>query len=269
MDSPQDLLEAICVAPDDDALRERFAKMIEPSDPPYAELIGLQLARAKREQAAGTVRSSAEGREAGLLAEHGARWSRYMAKFLVPRPELPGDLGCTFERGFIAHARVSIENVVGMGARLYMFAPIQHLDVTPGEGDVRRVFAAQGLDRLHSISLRGLYLGNPGAQALAECTALTQATWMDLSNNGIELAGVLALAGSQVMQSKVYVEFDPNPCDPVEQPYFESGALVDVSARFPPAKVEELVGRPVPWLHYPWKSREEEPDRFHARYVAG
>jgi uncharacterized protein (TIGR02996 family) len=266
MDTPQDLLEAICMAPDDDSLRGRFAKMIEPSDPPYAELIRLQLARARHEHGAGTMRSRAEGREAALLAAHGARWSRYMASFLVPLRELDGDLGCTFERGFIAHARVAIENVVGMGARLFMFAPIQHLDVTPGDGDPRRVFDAPGLERLHSISLRGLALGNAGAQALAECAALSQTTWMDLSLNELELGGVLALASSAMMQNKVHVEFAPNPCDPVEQPYFDSGILVDVSARFPPEKVEELVGHAVPWLHYTWGSGPK-PDRFHTRYV--
>lgn len=266
MDNPQDLLEAICLAPDDDAPRGRFAKMIEPSDPPYAELIRLQLARSHRERANGSVRSTPEGREASLIREHGARWSRYLASFLVPQPALPGDLGCTFERGFIAHARVSIENVVGMGARLFMLAPIQHLDVTPGDGDPRRVFAAAGLERLHSISLRGLALGNAGAQALAECAALSQTTWMDLSLNQLELAGVLALASSAMMQNKVCVELDPNPCDPVERPYFDSGILVDVAAPFPPGRVEEQVGRAVPWLHYTWGSGQE-PDRFHTRYV--
>lgn len=244
--------------------------MIEPSDPPYAELIRLQLARAKDERANGVVRSVVEGREAGLLAEHGARWSRYMAKFLVPRAELDGDLGCTFERGFIAHARVAIENVVGMGARLYMFAPIQHLDVTPGEGDVRRVFEVPGLDRLDSVSLRGLKLGNSGAQALAECRALSRATWMDLSNNELEHGGVVALASSPMMQNKVVVEFDPNPCDPVERPEYDyDGTLVDVSARFPPESIEKTVGHPVRWLHWTWESRAKKPDRFHTRYVAG
>lgn len=269
MDTPQDLLEAICIQPDDDSLRERYATMIEPSDAPHAELIRLQLARAKQERAAGVVRSEPQGREAGLLAEHGARWSRYMAKLLVPRTELDGDPGCTFERGFIAHARVSVDNVVGLGNRLYMFAPIQHLDVTPGDGDVRRVFTSPGLERLDSISLRGLKLGDAGAQAVAECQALSRATWMDLSNNDIELGGVAALAGSPIMQNKVIVELDPNPCDPVEQPQFDGGVLVDVSARFPPETVEKMVGRPVRWLHYTWESRKARPDRFHTRYVAG
>ena len=31
MDTPQDLLEAICIQPDDDALRERYATMITES----------------------------------------------------------------------------------------------------------------------------------------------------------------------------------------------------------------------------------------------
>jgi uncharacterized protein (TIGR02996 family) len=267
MDTPQDLLEAICLEPDDDALRERYATMIEPSDPDHAELIRLQLARAKQERAAGVVASRPQGREAGLLSEHAARWSRYMAKFLVPPPAQPRELGCTFERGFIAHVRVAIENVVGLGSRLYMFAPIQHLDVAPGEGDVRRVFGAGGLDRLHSISLWGLRLGDDGAKALAECQALSRATWMDVSNNELSLEGVVALAGAPMMQNKVVVELAANPCDPVERPYFDyDGSLLDVSAKYPPESVEELVGHRVRWLHYTWGAKPQ-PDRFHTRYA--
>src|SRR4051812_49063819 len=80
MDTPQDLLEAICLKPDDDAPRERYATMIEPSDPDHAELIRLQLARAKQERAAGAVKSDPTGREGSLLTKNAARWSGYMAK---------------------------------------------------------------------------------------------------------------------------------------------------------------------------------------------
>lgn len=47
MDTPQDLLEAICNAPDDDDLRERYAKLVEKADPPHAELIRLPVRRAR------------------------------------------------------------------------------------------------------------------------------------------------------------------------------------------------------------------------------
>jgi uncharacterized protein (TIGR02996 family) len=269
MDTPQDLLEAICKQPDDDALRERYAMMIEPSDKDHAELIRLQLARAKQERAAGVVRSDPTGREGSLLDKNAGRWSRYMAKLLVPDGQMPGDLGCTFDRGFIAHVRIALENVLGLGGRLYMFAPIQHLDVAPGEGNVRRVFGVAGLKHLDSISLRGLGLGDAEAKALADCEALSRATWMDLSANEIDVPGVVALAGSAMMQNKVVVELVSNPCDPVEQPYFDyDGSLLDVSAKFPPKTIETRVGHPVPWLHYRWNRTQPQPDRFHTRYAA-
>ncbi len=268
MDTPQDLLEAICIQPDDDALRERYATMIEPSDPDHAELIRLQLARAKQERAAGVVKSDPTGREGSLLTKHAARWSGYIAKLLVPDGQMPGDLGCTFDRGFIAHARIAIENVLGLGSRLYMFAPIQHLDVAPGEGDVRRVFGVAGLEHLDSISLRGLRLGDTEAKALATCERLSRATWMDLSANEIDVPGVIALAGAAMMQNKVVVELVANPCDPVEQPYYDyDGTLLDVAAKFPPKTIETRVGHPVRWLHYRWE-KKPKPDRFHTRYVS-
>jgi uncharacterized protein (TIGR02996 family) len=142
-DTPQDLLEAICLAPDEDILRERYANMIEGTDPAHAELIRLQLARFARERADGIVSSRSEGREAELIREHGARWSRYFAVF-VEEGAAPGSKQLTFVRGFIGHAALRIENVVGLGERLYMFAPIQHLDVRAGSGDIKRLFAVPG-----------------------------------------------------------------------------------------------------------------------------
>lgn len=266
-DTPQDLLEAICLAPDDDALRERYANLVEGADPAHAELIRLQLARFTRERAEGIVSSGAEGREAGLISEHGARWSRYFASF-VEEGALQGSKQLTFVRGFIGHAALSLANVVGLGERLYAFAPIQHLDVLTSDGDIERLFAVPGLERLDSLSLYRVGMGDDGARALAACTALTRATWLDLGNNGITSDGALALAASPMMQNKVEVSFDANPCDPVEKPYFDyDGTLVDVAAKYPPSELEKVVGHRVRWLHYEEGNGRRKPDRFHARYV--
>lgn len=268
-DTPQDLLEAICLSPDDDALRERYAKLVEEADPPHAQLIRLQLERDQSERASNVVSSRYSGPEAGLIQEHGARWSRYIAKFLVPG-SMPGSLGCTFVRGFIGQARIAIENVVGLGAQLYMFAPIQHLDVVAGEGDPRRLFSVPGLEHLDSISLQRLNLGDAGAQDLAECGALTRATYMDLGHNGFTNVGALALAGSAMMRNKVVVILDGNPCDPIEEAHFDyDGTLVEVSAKYAPEQLERVVGRRVEWMHYRWSSSARKPDRFHTRYAIG
>lgn len=267
-DTPQDLLEAICLAPDDNVLRERYANTIECADPAHAELIRLQLARFAREHADGIVSSGSEGREAGLISEHGARWSRYFAGF-VEEGAAPGSKQLTFVRGFIGHAALRIENVVGLGERLYMFAPIQHLDVRADSGDIKRLFAVPGLERLDSLCLYRVGLGDDGARALAACTALARATWLDLGNNGITSDGALALAASPMMQNKVEVSFDANPCDPVERPYFDyDETLVDVAAKYPPNELEKVVGHRVRWLHYEEGNGRRKPDRFHARYVA-
>lgn len=267
-DTPQDLLEAICLAPDDDALRERYANLVEGADPAHAELIRLQLARFTRERAEGIVSGGSEGREAGLIEEHGARWSRYIAAF-VEEGALPGSKQLTFVRGFIGHAALSLANVVGLGDRLYALAPIQHLDVRTSDGDIERLFAVPGLERLDSLSLYRVGMGDDGARALAGCTALTRTSWLDLANNRITVEGAHALAASPMMQNKVVVSFDANPCDPVERPYFDyDGTLVDVAAQYPPRELERVVGHRVRWLHYEEREGWKRPDRFHTRYVA-
>lgn len=263
MDTPQDLLEAICNAPDDDDLRERYAKLVEEADPPHAELIRLQVARAADERARGVVRSEVHaGREVGLVSEHGKRWSGYLSKLLV-------DDRCAFVRGFIGHADVAIENVVGMGKRLWDFAPIQHLDVIvdpfTSTGPVERLFSVPGLERLDSLSLVNAKLDSGGAEILARTPGLARASWLDLGHNQIGRKGVVALATA--MANKVIVRLDQNPWNPVEEPTFDyDGTLLDIANTADADEIEREVGHPVPWLRYRWKGNAV-PDRYHTRHV--
>jgi uncharacterized protein (TIGR02996 family) len=271
--SLETLHAAVCAAPDDDAPRVAYADFLAPYDPPRAELVRIQLARAADERAHKRTLTSPGVREAQLLREHGAEWARYMRMFLVPPANDPDNLACEFERGFIAYARIAIENVVGLGAKLYQYAPIQHLDVTPGQspgdGDPARVLGAPGLERLDSISLAGLGLDDDAAVAVAECAALARATWIDLRDNRIGKRGVLALARSPRFANKVRVLLKGNPCDPIEMPYFDyDGSVADLGYGTDPAELEAELGHPVPWFHYGWANRSAEPDRFHARWFA-
>lgn len=264
-----ELHAAVCTSPDDDAPRHAYAAFMATYRPERAELVRLQLARHESDRVARKTFSVLGAREQQLLREHGEEWARYLRLFLVP-PPVRGDLGCRFERGFIAHARVAIENVMGLGARLYEMAPIQHLDVTPGEGAPGRVLRAPGLDRLDSISLADLGLDNDDALALAECSALARASWVDLRNNKIGRVGVEAIARSPIFANKVRIELEGNPCNPVETAYFDpDGSVADRGAEVKPSSIEDAVGNRVPWLHYTWRHRDDEPDRYYARWFVG
>lgn len=263
-----ELHAAVCADPDAEAPRIAFADFMAPYRAERAELVRLQLARFATDRAAKAVSCVPGPREVVLVHAHGMEWARYLQTFLVPGDDLP--LGCRFERGFIAHARVAIENVMGLGDRLARMAPIQHLDVTPGaaSGPPARIVGAKILGQLDSISLAGLGLTNDDAPALADCEALSRATWIDLSNNRLGLDGIEVLARSRVFANKIRVRLDGNISDPVERPYFDpDGSVADRAALVEPREIEDAVGRKVPWLHYPWGHRDLVPDRYYARYV--
>ena len=199
------------------------------------------------------------------IRDSGERWSRYLSKFLV-------NDSYAFVRGFIGQAQVAIENVVGMGERLWAFAPIQHLDVVvdpfTNTGPVEGLFSVPGLERLDSLSVVNAKLGDAAAAILAGAPGLARATWLDLGHNTIGRNGVLALATGASMANKVVVRLDENPWNPVEEPKFDyDGTLVDVANTADADEIERAVGHRVPWLRYRWKGRVE-PDRYHTRHVA-
>lgn len=266
--SQDELHAAVCADPEAAAPRVAYADFLAPYRPERSEIVRLQLARFADDRARGATRSVPASPELALVRRYGAEWARYMRMFLVPDDGMP--LGCRFERGFIAHARVAIENVMGLGDRLAQYAPIQHLDVTPGEanGPPARIVRAKILSRLDSISLAGLGLTNDDAPALADCEALSRATYVDLRDNRLGLEGIEALARSKVFANKVRVRLEGNLSDPVEHPVFDvDGSVVHRGASVPPAKIEDAVGHAVPWLHFPWSHREHVPDRYYARFA--
>jgi uncharacterized protein (TIGR02996 family) len=266
-----DLFRTICERPEDDAPRLAFADLIEPQNSVQAQFIRAQVKRFADEKQRKAPTATDSAIERSIIKQHGASWCDYMRLYLVPESGT-APLGCGWERGFIAYVRMAIENVVGLGARLYELAPIQHLDITPSEdpedhGDPVRLFKLPGLSNLRSASFAKLKLGDRGASALADCEALENVSWLDLSSNQIGRDGVLALARSPMMRNKVRVFLDDNPSNPVARPTRDwDGSIIDVSGNG--AWVEQEVGHAVPWLRYPWKSDAEEPDRFHARWFA-
>jgi uncharacterized protein (TIGR02996 family) len=264
--SRAELLAAVCAAPDDDAPRLAYAAFCDAHEPPRAELIRQQIGRVLDERARRKMSSEPNARELALLAAHGRAWTRDLQPYVVPDAALP--LGCAFERGFVEHARVTLDDVMRLGTRLYALTPIRHLDLvcprgTPAD-EVRRAFGAPGLERLRSLSLAGLGIGDEGARALAGCAALAHVRWIDLSRNAIGRAGVEALARSALMADKLFV-LDGNPCDPIERPSFDwDGSVADVTSPGFPSEIEAAVGHRVAWLRYPWTRAGQKPDRFHA-----
>jgi uncharacterized protein (TIGR02996 family) len=264
-----ELMNAVCSAPDEDGPRLAFARELEQADPERCEFVRLQLARAKqdREQHLPQRRLSVSSREYQLLHRHKAEWSRYLRMILVPETRSAMDLGCDFERGFVNFARIADHELVSLGVRVFEWAPIQHIDVTPGSTPLSRILSNIGAGRLDSISLAGRNLTDDDAVALSQCEGIARATWIDLRDNQIGQRGVVALARSSVMKNKVRVMLNGNPCDPTDTPWFDhDGSITRLERKSSSQAIEDAAGQRLAWLHYPWPNRASEPDRFHTRW---
>lgn len=201
-----------------------------------------------------------------MLSKHYSEWGHYIQRYVrdatVPRAD---DQGWLFDRGFSAFVRMEPENFVALGARLFTMAPVQHADLYGGEGSVRPLFAAPGLARLDSLSLRGVGMNDDDAIELAQCEFLRRATWLDLSDNKIGQRGVEALAASPILANKVVVDLSGNPWDPGDRPSWDTdGSLAWAHPAEEGRVIEERLGRRVPWFHY--VRRGVVPDRFNAKW---
>jgi uncharacterized protein (TIGR02996 family) len=263
----KELLAEISARPDDDQPRLAYADAVQTREPEYAEFIRLQVMRAQDERRTKARSATPASRELELLRKHGLQWAQYFEKYVRESPSDRNDLGWGFERGFLAFARMEPENFVALGDRLFLMAPIQHADLYGGDEPVRPLFAAPGLARLDSLSLRGAGLDDDDAIALAGTAALARATWLDLSGNKIGERGVLALAQSPHMKNKVEIILRGNPWDPADQPSMDwggDGGVADVIPSTAGEMIEKKLGRKVPWFH---TATARLPDRFHAKYA--
>jgi uncharacterized protein (TIGR02996 family) len=258
-----ELLDAICRDVGNDELRLRYADLIASRLPERAELIRLQIERARRETASGAPRATQGAREAALLERHGKDWARYIAPYARPFASDAPYRGWAFERGFIAELRTDPDMVADPRDYLFRSAPIEHLDLTD-DGPVAAAFASPRMAQLRSLGLRALDLGDDDMVALARDARLDRCEWLDLRSNRIGLRGVQALAASERIRTIPIVLLTFNPCDPAVQ--YDDDHAGSVETWLPPegADLEATHGR-IPWLHLP--PVLGRPDRYHARCV--
>lgn len=256
----RDAFAAVCTSPDDDEPRLAYADVVQNSDPEYAEFIRLQVARSADERARMVPRGTMSKREHELWRKNYAKWGHYIQRYCRDaRDPWEFDQGWGFERGFVSFVRMEPENFVALGERLFRMAPVQHADLYYGQEPVHPLFDSPFLAKLDSLSLWASTpkLTDDDAIAMADCEALTRATWIELRNNAIGDRGVRALARSPHMANKVYLDLRGNPGGPGYDP--------DAVAMFPDyVELERELGRRVPWFHS--VNDPNAPDRYHAKW---
>jgi uncharacterized protein (TIGR02996 family) len=257
------LLAAVCARPDDDLPRLALADALASTEPERAELIRLQVARAREERNTGTRVGEPGRRELDLLARHGAAWARplepYARATTRPRP----DPGWRFERGFIGFVRVTADTLVDSGDAVFALAPIRHLDLIPGVSGapMRPALTSPHLGRLHSLGLVGCGLDDDDAAALASNPHLGALRWLDLRDNQITERGAAALAASPLIRAIPLVLLAGNPGDPAQQYSLDWDSSVADSWLPSAGAALEAEHGDIAWLRLP--PYHLQPDRFH------
>jgi uncharacterized protein (TIGR02996 family) len=214
MHPEESFLADILEHPDDDAVRLIYADWLEehgdPAGADRAEFIRVQCARASRTDTGNQVELCRRERE--LLA-------RYQQEWLGP---LYGVLDAwTFERGFLAHARVDARLFLPVAHLLFESAPVRRLElfwtdasVRERERDLRQVCGLPQLRRLVHLELEGNHLRSHSAEVLAGSEHLAGLAWLNLAHNQIGDRGVRALAWSPLLTQLVDLDLGVNDIGP-------------------------------------------------------
>lgn len=205
------LLAQVLAAPEDDAPRHAYGKLLVQRKDPRGDFIITQLALAQlhRQQGLGVDRAPLELRARQLLDAHRAEWSAPVAKLTSK---------ASFRRGFIDGVKLTPAEFVARAEDLFRLAPILHLDLV-GHADLEAFFASPHLGRIVSLNCFDQDLGPEGARLLAASPHLGALAWLDLGYCGIGEAGLDALMASPHLPRLTWVNLVNNGfTDPCDQP---------------------------------------------------
>ena len=245
--SPE-LLAAVLLDPDDDGARRALGRHREELGDPQGELVRLQLEDADL-GVDGLIDGVLVGLIRKLLAVHGATWAAPVAGLVD---------GYAFHRGLVGEVTLALDRYLDIAPDLYAVAPIQHVNLTAPATRLASLFGSPHVERLVSISLAGLRLGDDGARLIAAADGPRTLRWLSLAHNGIGTAGVEALAAARWLADLPTLDLSQNPCDPVPHP-----AARDLDGRITavetPALSWQLTARHGPRA---WLANPETPDAW-------
>jgi uncharacterized protein (TIGR02996 family) len=205
------ILRRVTGSPGDDEPRIAYADAVAARDPERAELIRIQLERARRSaEMWQPERDMAEGggdlfvREQVLISRRGAEWAADVSPLLT---------AWHFGRGFVDTASLDAASFLASAAELYRRAPVVHLNLRGVQPVAREFFASPHLSQIRSMWMVRQDLGDAEAIALASSPYLGALEWLDLSANRIGAAGLEALAASDRLPRLGYLRFMSNAVD--------------------------------------------------------
>lgn len=177
-DEPSQLLAAVLATPADDAPRAVYADWLLERGDPRGEFITLQLALARRANAAKQARADA------LLARHRLEWTEALRQLSLKQ---------RFERGFVFELELKATTFVLEAARLFSLAPLTSVILRAAELPVlKKVVALPQLSRLTHLGLDRA-VGDAGARLLAGAPGLRQLEGLRCAGCGFTSEGYAAL----------------------------------------------------------------------------
>lgn len=184
------LLQAVLDAPGEDGPRQVIADWYMEQGNPRGEFIHAQLMLSGRRSMVPMRRKQFRDREKTLLSEHESAW-------MAPVTDMLGrSQGHEFRRGFLDHLCAKIDPLVRFGEAIWRTEPVVSVEVL-GAGPASCELLAQApfLPKLTRLTIRGA-IGDEGIAALAQSPRIQGLAALNVINQGITDAGVMALASS-------------------------------------------------------------------------
>lgn len=177
-DEQAPLLEAVLAKPTDDAPRAVYADWLQERGDPRGEFIALQLALARRDDAAKQARADE------LLARHSLEWTEALRQRSLKQ---------RFERGFVYELELKATTFVNEAALLFSLAPLTSVILRAAELPVlKKVVALPQLSRLTCLGLDRV-VGDAGARLLASAPGLRHLEHLRCTGSGFTAEGYAAL----------------------------------------------------------------------------
>jgi hypothetical protein len=174
-----------------------------------------------------------------------------------------------FIRGFVDEVVVDARRYLDHGDEIFRRAPIRHLVLCEVGDLVTEIARDPRLAQLASLSLDNMYrkhpIGDAGLAAIAASPHLRNLRFLNVSNQGIGMAGLEALGASKTLPSLIDVNLTGNRFeDPIEHygTDWASNRIIHIDSTLPPVGRElEAKYGDLPWLHGPSRLRNYPPDK--------
>ena len=200
---------------EEDSLRYGFADSIASLDAERAEVIRLQLA-CRNNRRTGDESWTGQFFKARTLLEQKHETEQQRKNCEVWTPEGLEKYNPRFIGGFVESVTLDADEFVSCAERIYLLAPIRHLDLKFIRRSLTQLIASEYLGEIVSLKITGQSLETDSKLVdedlaiLSSCKKLNNLSYLDISCNRISNEGLISLAKSPYLSNLQYVNINGN-----------------------------------------------------------